>query len=333
MVTATELTMKEVVSRFLNRPNLQPTSLSYYRTLLTNLLWYAHHHRWPTDISLITREHIRSFLDYVSHESYRWPGAQRSSLKKASPATVYHYGKVVKTLFNWAEEEEYIPANPLARLKLGRPRYKEVEPYSDDEIRAMLNVCDDDIQQRYRFLGIRNKAIISLLIDTGLRVSELGGIKLSDLDPKLRQVRVMGKGAKTRVVPTSGEARKALRQYLVDARPKRRGDDLLWQTEDGPMSTRSIKVMIARLKQRAGVNSGGGAHRFRHYFATHYLEGGGDINTLRLLLGHATLAMVLKYSRYVDAKKAFLAHETFSPLDRLYRGDNHNRDDGWGWRY
>jgi len=92
-------------------------------------------------------------------------------------------------------------------------------------------------------------------------------------------------------------------------------------------------MVVKRLKVRAKVDGGGGAHRFRHYFATRYLENGGDLNTLRLLLGHATLEMVLKYSRFIDIEKALAGHQQFDPLDRLLKGDNHNRrDDKWGWR-
>jgi len=75
----------------------------------------------------------------------------------------------------------------------------------------------------------------------------------------------------------------------------------------------------------------GGAHRFRHYFATRYLEAGGDLNSLRLLLGHATLYMVLKYAKYMEVQTALSKYEQFNPLDRLLRGDKH-RGDGWGWR-
>ncbi len=252
-------------------------------------------------------------------------------MKRASPSTIHHYGKVVKTLFNWPEDEEYLDHNPSLRMRLGKPNYQVVEPYSDDEVRAMLGVCDYDATHRYRCLGIRNKAIISLLADTGLRVSELGAIGLSALDPKLRQLRVMGKGAKMRVVPIDGEARKALMHYLALRPP---GGEALWKTDDGePMSTYSIKIMISRLKKRAGVNSGGGAHRLRHYFATRYLEAGGDINSLRLLLGHSTLDMVLRYSKFVSVQRALDEHQQFSPLDRLYNGgQKNNTDERWGWQ-
>ena len=90
--------------------------------------------------------------------------------------------------------------------------------------------------------------------------------------------------------------------------------------------------MVNRLKMRAGVSSGGGAHRFRHYFATHCLDNGMDLNTVRLLLGHATLNMVIHYTQYIDVQKALVQHEQFSPLDSLYKGSSSMRD-SWGWRH
>ena len=119
------LTLHDLVSRFIARRNLSENTREYYRTLLHNFEWYAQSQGWPEPGS-ITRDHISDFLDYVATESFRWPGAQRSSYKKAAPATVHHYGTVVKVLFNRAEEEEYLDHNPALCLKLGSPRYKEV---------------------------------------------------------------------------------------------------------------------------------------------------------------------------------------------------------------
>jgi len=320
------LTLGEVIDRFLNRYGLSPRTRDYYHNILANLNWYARQNGWPEPIEEITRDHVRDFISYVGREKHRWPQGQRPSYQRqAAPATVYHYAKVVKTLFNWAEDEEYLEASPVARLKIQSPHYRSVEPYTDQEVLAFLEVCEQDARTACRYLGIRNKAIIALFVASGLRLGELSGIKLSDFDPRLQQVRVMGKGAKERVVPLNGEARKALKRYL-GVRPN--GYEELWQTDSGqPMSPYSVKIMVRRLKGRAGVNGGGGAHRFRHYFATHFLEAGGDINSLRLLLGHATLSMVLRYSRYVDTKRALTEHHLFNPLDRLMRQSNVKR--GW----
>jgi len=327
--TTQTVSLLDLINRFSGRRHLAERTREYYTSILSNFAWYARSNDWP-ELEGITREHVSSFLDYVATEEHRWPSARRSAWKKATPATIHHYGQVIKALFSWAEDEEYLADNPLRRLKLGPPRYRDVEPYSDDEVYAMLEVCSSDERFRYRYLGTRNRAIISLFVATGLRLNELTQITLADLDPKLQQLRVMGKGAKLRVVPLNGEARKALRRYL-EVRPK--GGDALWKSDDGQAMTRhGVKIMIVRLRRRAGVDGRGGPHRLRHYFATRFLEAGGDINTLRLLLGHSTLNMSLKYSRFVDMSKALASHEQFSPLDRLYDRRNHRSRDDWGYR-
>ncbi len=333
-VHARPRTLADLVSRFIaSRRYLSPRTVEYYRMCLSGLEYFAAKEGWPAAAEEICREHIRDFMAYLATEPHRWAGdGRRCTYQKASLATVHHYAKVVKTFFNWALDEEYLEQSPTLRLRLPQPRYQEVEPYSDEEVSAMLRVCEHDVQHGYRYLGLRNKAIISAFVDTGLRLSELGGMRLSELDPNLQQVRVMGKGSKLRVVPINGEARKALKAYLTTARAP--GGDSVWLTDDGqPLSVCSVKTMIDRLQRRAGVESGGGAHRFRHYFATRYLEGGGDMNSLRLLLGHATLYMVLRYTRFVNVQKVIDEHHEFSPLDRLTRGGGgHERRENWGWR-
>ncbi len=322
----TTTALPDLINRFLSsrrRLNRSPNTLAYYQIVLGNFKWYAQTNKWPEEIEAITRGHLRDFLSYVSSESFRWPGARRCSCKPATPATIHHYGQVMKCFFNWAENEEYLEHNPLARFKLGSPKYRQVEPYSDDEVRAMIEICKQDARYRYRYLGIRNLAIISLFVATGLRLEELSNIRLSNFDPRLQQFEVNGKGSKKRLLPINGEARKALKRYLELREP---GGDELWKTDDGQvMSKHSVSTMVERLKRRAGLADGGGAHRFRHYFATRYLDAGGDINSLRLLLGHATLDMVLRYSRYADVKRALASksrwrwdHQAMNDLiDRL----------------
>lgn len=215
-------TLRSLAEDFLESgAHLTPKTLSSYRSILKNLVWYAEQNHWPKKASDVTRTHIREFLSYLGRERNRWgyTNPSLSSAKPASQSTVHHYGRVIKTMFRWAtEDEQYLDENPTQRLKLGSPQFKEIEPYRDDEVYAMLNLCDDEARCRCRYRGIRNKTIISLFVATGLRLHELSLICLSDLDPRLQQVQVRGKGDKFRIVPINGEARRALRQYL-EVRP------------------------------------------------------------------------------------------------------------------
>jgi len=267
--TKTELTLSNLIGDFLlSRRHLRPLTVLFYRTYLNNFGWYAQKNGWPSAAGEITRDHLTAFLAYVATEKNRWGynDSSRSSSRPASPGTVHNYRRVLKILFNWAEQEEYLDRNPALRMKLGSANYKAVEPYSDQDVYAMFQLCQADAKFHGQYIGQRNKAIISLFVATGLRLSELAGIRLSELDPGLKQVRVMGKGAKMRVVPIGGESRKALKHYLK-IRP--RGGDQLWKSADGSeLMSRGIQMVVKRLKERAQVHGGGSAHRFRHYFAT-----------------------------------------------------------------
>jgi len=330
------ITLAKLIAAFLiSRRQLAPQTQRYYETCLKNFKWYAEKEGWPEEAELITRDHIRQFLEYVRSKKNRWGYSDptRSSSYQAGSGTVHHYGRVVKRLFRWAsDEEEIVPDNGIWRLKLPHPYYRQVEPYTDGEVLSMLEGCEEEFHTSSKFLGARNKAIISMFADTGMRLSELAGIRLADLHATLKQVRVIGKGSKMRVLPLQGESVKALNRYLI-YRP-REGKDWLWLSDEGErFSASSITTMVERLKKRVGVVSDGLVHRFRHYFATRYLEAGGNANFLRLLLGHESFSMVLHYTRWINARQAIDNHDQFSPLDRLMRGGNHNHgDDGWGWR-
>jgi len=330
------LTLSSLVEEYIeSNIQLSENTVKSYRICLSNLLWYAQQNHWPKAARDITRSHIQEFLAYVSRERNRWgyTDPSRSLACPASQGTVHRYGRVIKRMFRWAcDEEECLQENPTRRLRLGSPHPKEIEPYSDEEVYRMLGLCDDEARWHCRYNGIRNKAIISLFVSTGLRLEELSSLCLSDFDPTLRQVQVLGKGEKYRTVPIDGEAREALKHYL---RYREEGGDELWKTEYGEvMSKHSIRIMVVRLRERAGIKDGG-SHRFRHYFATKFLEVGGDLNSLRLLLGHSTLDMVLRYSRFIDIERAMTEHRQFNPLDRLVRGGRNRlvRRGTKGWRY
>jgi site-specific recombinase XerD len=160
-----------------------------------------------------------------------------------------------------------------------------------------------------------------LLLDTGLRCAELTSCKLGDVHIDRGYLKVMGKGARERMVPIGVTVRKALVEYLRASRPGPASSqiDNLFLSEDGkPLLVGGVQLMLKRLGRRCGVPRLH-THLCRHTFATNYLINGGDLFTLQHILGHSSLEMV---RRYVTLASGFVAmqHQRFSPLDKMYQG-------------
>lgn len=296
-----------------------PRTVEYYEGNLRRFIWYAERESWPDDARLITEWHIREFIGYVASDTNRWGlngNGSESSQRPSSHSTVHHYYAVLKAFFNWCVKENFLNESPLAKIKVANPKPKVVQPYTPQEIAKMLSVCDYDFQHNAKFLGSRNKAIVLMLLDTGLRVSEIANIKLEDVDTERGWVKVIGKGDKERVVRIGTTTQKALWRYLVH-RPNN-GRAELWLTEEGtPFQSRGIQIMIKRLKQRAGVTSKGNCHRFRHTFALNFLRADRNPFNLQYLLGHSDLRMVRHYTATLGMEDALEAHRKASPVDIL----------------
>lgn len=297
----------------------RPRTVHYYEGLLRHFLWYAKRENWSIDATLITEWQIREFLGYVASETHRWGltgnGSERCQ-RLASDSTVHHYYAALRVFFNWCVGDDFLKQSPLAKIKIRNPELKVIQPYPSDEITRMLAVCDYDFQHNAKFLGSRNRAIILMLLDTGVRVSELGNINLEDIDTERGWIKVTGKGAKERVVRIGATTQKALWRYLVHRPNTERGQ--LWLTEEGtPLRPNGIQMVVKRLKQRAGVTSSGNCHRFRHTFALNFLRADRNPFNLQYLLGHSDLRMVRHYTATLGMEDALKAHESASPADLL----------------
>ena len=245
----------------------------------------------------VTPNHVRVFLLLL-----------RERMKAVS---VHDYYGCVNRFFNWLVEEDALEHSPMVRMKPPRVPKEIIQPFSLEDIKRMLVVLSED-----NLRGYRNRALILAFLDTGLRLSELAGIMLSDVDFDRGIIKVMGKGAKGRVVRVGKESQKAILKYLLQ-----RNDSLpqLWITLDRkPMAARGIQSLIKRLGKRAGITDARcSPHTFRHTFAITCLRNGiGEFN-LQCLLGHTTLQMTRKYVQTLGANDALSAHEKASPVDNL----------------
>lgn len=220
MVTATRLVapfgtfIKSLVNGFVlikQTEGKSPRTVEFYSENLNRFLWYGSKQEWPDDIRMLTEWNIREFLGYVANEKCRWGltgnGAEACK-EKASYTTMHHYFVVLANFFGWVVREGFLTENPTAKIKVAKPKVKVIKPYTHDEISRMLAVCDHDYEHNAKFLGSRNKAIVLVLLDAGVRLSELLGMALEDVNTSNGNIRVMGKGNKERVCGLGKSPRK-----------------------------------------------------------------------------------------------------------------------------
>jgi integrase/recombinase XerC/integrase/recombinase XerD len=155
-------------------------------------------------------------------------------------------------------------------------------------------------------LALRDRALFELAYGCGLRAEELISLRLSDLDPEAEQLRVEGKGSKTRFLPVGEVALAALGRYLDEGRPKLVRDAheraLMLSRSGRPLGTSDVRRRLRLWVRRAGLQGDPSPHALRHSFATHLLEGGADLRTIQELLGHSSLSTTQVYTRVESAR-------------------------------
>lgn len=280
------------------------------------------------DVGLITSTQLLSFLNYLRTE-YVPRRIAGGDDRKLSDKTVYNFYMSISAFFTWACRE-FEMANPMK--KVPRPRVPEdppVEPFKREEIELLIKACDTcaeaETHDRRKFTmqrptGKRDKAILLTLLDTGMRASELCALRVGDVDMRTGKIIIRpgaegkAKGRKGRTVYIGKSGRRFIWRYLADREDGEDQDAPLFVGKyQRPMNRDALRQLISALGQKAQVKKCY-PHRFRHTFAITYLRSGGDLFTLKSLLGHSTLEMVEHYARIADIDVE-QAHKKASPAD------------------
>lgn len=202
---------------------------------------------------------------------------------------------VFKRYFRWALRERLISADPTLKLQSARQALRVPKLMSEAQVEALLAAPDDDTP-----LGQRDRAMLELMYASGLRVSELVGLKTFHLGMNEGVLRVMGKGSKERLVPFGQVARQAIERYLAEARPAILGgqqtDDLFVTGRGSGMSRVMFWMLVKKYALRAGITAPLSPHTLRHAFATHLLNHGADLRAVQMLLGHADISTTTIYT-------------------------------------
>jgi len=219
----------------------------------------------------------------------------------------------LRNVFRFAQIEGILTTDPTLNLESPKLRKSLPSYLRVDEVDRLLAQPDSSTPQ-----GLRDRAIIEVLYSTGLRVSELVGLRASDLDMRMGCLRCIGKGDKERLVPIGRKALASVQQYLEVGRPallKNRGGApatpyLFINRSANPMNRIGVWRVLTACGRRAGIRSPLSPHKLRHSFATHLLERGADLRSVQLMLGHADISTTQIYTHVVEErlKQIYKAH-------------------------
>jgi integrase/recombinase XerD len=227
------------------------------------------------------------------------------------PRSVGRLVASLRRLYRFALREGRIDIDPTQQL--GSPKIPRSLPksLSEDEVEKLLNAPDAE-----QLLGLRDRAMLETLYATGLRVSELVALKVSEVSLDMGVVRVTGKGDKTRLVPLGEEALDWITRYLREARPMLLDGqlaDAMFVTQRGDGMTRqAFWYLIKRYAVLAGIAKHMSPHVLRHAFATHLLNHGADLRVVQMLLGHADISTTQIYT-HVARERLKLLHAQHHP--------------------
>jgi integrase/recombinase XerC len=265
-------------------------------------------------------EDFEAFLgDYYGTGGWDWPQVDRLSLRSflgwcsargLSKRTIARKLSAVRSFLRFLHREEGIPTNPARGIRAVRGERCLPAHLSQVATGALFSLAEAGAAEN-TLRGTRLLAILELLYGSGLRLSELHGMNVEELDYITGQVKVRGKGRKERIVPLTDSAARAVRRYEMRRRevPGTRERGPLFVSHRGErLSRRTIQRSVRHLLVAAGESGGASVHSLRHSFATHLLDAGADLMAVKELLGHASLSTTRIYT-----------HTSRERLQRVYR--------------
>ena len=244
----------------------------------------------------------RYYLVYMNEKGYK----ETSIARKLSS---------LRSFYKFMVSEGYTTVNIFNEVTAPKKPKKLPEQIYPEEIEEMFNSIDTDT-----VLGRRNYAILELLYGTGVRVSELCGIKLSDIDFYNKYITVFGKGSKERNVPIHDRLKDALNDYinfgrseLLSKNKEKKSDKLLLNYKGGDLTVRGVRVVLDEITDATSEKIKIRPHMLRHSFATHLLNNGADLRSVQELLGHVNLSTTQIYT-HISKEQLIKEYEKYHPL-------------------
>jgi site-specific recombinase XerD len=329
------MTLDDAIQAFLDvrhLDNCSPKTMRTYRQRLGYLATWLKQDKGITDVEQLTVDHLRGWMGYLKQTpTYRG--------QAMSDESIHSYGQSMLAFCHWLEQEEKLPKPITTRFKLPRMEKKFVPTFTADEVKRLLLACEAGKQfspAQRNALTARNRAIVSLFLDSGIRLNELVGLRLGDIDKSTQVLLVHRKGNKWQQVPVSREGFKPLHTYLskhravlADSEVARKDDQVFLTDEGKPLTMWGVSMLFKRLQKKTGIDGKRvGAHNCRRYMATTQLADGRSPLDVKRQLGHSSLVMTDHYAS-LSVEQLRKSHEQHSPL----RAEGPGKADGYGSGY
>jgi site-specific recombinase XerD len=301
------------------------TLVNFRKTLEIFADWLLKTHKVEY-VDELALSHLRAYIAHLQHSTTRLG-------QQLADSTVNQYGRVMCAFCKWLEREGYVDKPLTARFSLPKTEREEIPALTIDDFNKLLAVCEEGSKYRPRLrkaLTARNRAIVAVIFDSGIRRSELAGLRLGDIDRELRLLYVHRKGNKWQQVPIANEGFKLLHEYITKHRPylasqgvgtgSKKTDPVFLSSRGDPLKPVSVTELFDRLRSRAGIEDKPVyAHQGRRFMATTQLEAGRSPLDVQRQMGHTSLMMT---NRYYSQSLGNLrkTHDLYSPL-RTKGGD------------
>lgn len=305
-------------------------TVEWYRQKLAHFCYVLERECGVTALQNVTVTHLRLFVEHMKETKADENNPHKPTRDGVTirDVTVKGYVQCIKGFFNWCVREELLKKNPALQLDNPKVGRYVIKTFTEEQVKLMLAACDTSTTT-----GFRDYTIMLLLLDTGIRVSELCGLTLDRVYLSVLNeafIKVMGKGRKEREVGISSDVAQRLWKYIhVHRHPKNEASQVLFINLFGePLTVCGVEQMLQEVAKRTHITGVRvSPHTFRHTFARMFLENGGDVYKLSLLLGHSSVVVTENYlkdfmsrnARQGQAKHSPVAHLDVGKLKRGFR--------------
>ena len=298
--------IKNFIKYLKNEKRYPDTTITSYQKDLDN--YYSYIKLKKINYLTINKEEIRNYLKYLDELKY-------------SKTTISRILSTLRHFYQYLMTEKVVQVNMFKLIKNPKKDKKLPNFLQGDELQKIFDSIDLETP-----LGIRNRLIVELLYATGLRVSELTNLKLDNIDLSNKEIRVLGKGSKERIVYFGDYAKKYLLLYLESSRPllinKNRTNILLLNNNGEPISSRGIELVIDKVVKDASLKHNISPHVLRHTFATDLLNNGADLKSVQELLGHSSLSTTQIYTHITNERLRSVYLKSFPRQQEKVDKDN-----------